>query len=111
MNNELEWKCEMEDDAARMTAYDFAYKYGKYNLNVWDRVNETKPMTDEEEKDLVVMLGQINQFLKACSKIATHPEIFNPNDHQWMNYTMDKINKKIFQLTSKNGLTDINKTT
>lgn len=101
-NSDLQWKIDMEADAAKMSSYDFADKYGKYNLGVWDRINVDKQPNDFDQQVLNVM-GQTKVFMRECLKLE-----FDDQTKGWLQYNIKQISDIIFKMNAKYGLTEIN---
>ena len=91
-NSDLHWKYDMEDDAAKMSSYDFAAKYGKYNLSVWDRINVDK-QPDDFDKQILNVMGQTMVFMKECLKLD-----FDDQTKGWLQHNITQISDIIFNI-------------
>lgn len=97
---DLQWKRDMEQDALKMGAYDFAMKHKAYNLPVWERMQE-HPSNQALISDLIKIVGQVRKFLNDYLS-AMPPETLTNVRGQWISMTIKKIDDILERYTANN---------
>ena len=97
-----QWLSDIEKDASSMSAYDFAYKHGKYNLPVWDRVNKVLPQ--KLERELCAVLSQIKLQFEKFDDIRFPKDTKSKNMADvWVGITKEKISDLLLQISNKSN--------
>lgn len=90
MLEEKQWLRDMEQDALKMGAHDFALKHKVYNLPVWERM-QTSPTQHKLVKDMIGVLSQTRKFLTDYLNAMPAEHVASSATGQWLNYTIKKI--------------------
>ena len=101
---ERQWFTDLKADAKVMSSERFAYKHGKYNLNVWDKVNYDS-LPHDVEKEATSILFQTKEFLDSIETL----DLSEDRVTGWIEYTKTRIDDLLTKINNRDKIFDINK--